>query len=146
MKGSGLYEFKPRFTDFPTFIDRLIAIASYLTGGLVGLIIIIYTTLTGKFLKSYLKFHIYQSIFIPIVLYVFNLLLSILMGFVRFIPIVGFLINNYIYNPLFEYPLIFGYSIVVTVFYIFWSYLIITALLGKYSEVPWVSKIVKDMM
>ena len=125
--------------------EKIIAAASYLTAGVVGFIWIIISHVSGSRLKNFLRFHIYQSIFLSILYYVFNVILSILVGIVVKIPFFGSLVYS-VYFWTFDMKIIFGYSIVDTFIFITIAYLVINSIFGKYGRLPWVSKVIKSMM
>ena len=62
--------------DKPYFMEKLVSALSYLTMGFVGFIYLVIVILTKKNLKPFLKYHIFQSIFISIGYY----LLTIFIG------------------------------------------------------------------
>lgn len=125
--------------------EKIIAAASYLTAGVVGFLWIIISHLAGAKLKTFLRFHIYQSIFLSILYYVFNIILTILIGIVVKIPIIGSFVYS-IYFWLFDLKLIFDYSIVDTCLFIVIAYLALNAFFGRYGNLPWVSKTIKSMV
>ena len=58
---------KKQYIDMP---ERILSSLSYLTSGMVGFVWLIITHLQGKSLSSFARFHIFQSIFLSIILYV----------------------------------------------------------------------------
>ncbi len=125
--------------------EKIIAAASYLTAGVVGFFWLIISHIAGSRLKNFLRFHIYQSIFLSILYYVFNVILSIMVGIVVKIPFIGSLVYS-VYFWIFDLKLIFNYSIVDTFIFIVIAYLALNSLVGRYGRLPWVSKVIKSMM
>jgi len=125
--------------------EKIVAAATYLTTGLVGFVWIIISNLSSSKIKPFLRFHIFQSIFLSILFYICNLILNILIGIVVKIPIIGSFIYS-IYFYFFDLKLIFGYSIVDATVLGVIVYLVISALTGKEGRLPWVSDIVKGML
>jgi hypothetical protein len=125
--------------------EKIIAAATYLTTGIVGFLWLIITNVTGSKLKNFLRFHIYQSIFLSVLYYVFVLILNILVGIVAKLPLIGSFIYS-IYFFLFNLKMIFGYSIVDFIVFVTILYLVSTSLLGKVGRIPWVSDVVKGML
>jgi len=125
--------------------EKIIAAASYLTAGVAGFIWIIISHIAGSRLKNFLRFHIYQSIFLSILYYLFNVILNILVGVVVKIPFIGSLVYS-VYFWIFDLKLIFDYSIADTAIFIIIAYLVVNSLFGKYGRLPWVSKVIKSMM
>lgn len=125
--------------------EKIIAAASYLTAGLIGFFWIILSQVTGSRLKTFLRFHIYQSIFLSILYYVFNAILGIFISIVVVVPFLGSLIYK-IYFWLFDLKLIFGHSIVDTFIVAVILYLVLNTFKGRQGNLPWISDIIKSMM
>lgn len=126
-------------------IERIISTFSYVTSGMVGFVWLIAVNLQKKSLSSFAKYHIYQSIFISILLYVINILLNIIVSVAQIIPFIGVLVTNIVYY-LVQYPIIFKYSLVHSTLIITYFYLAYNALLGKYSRLPVISDMVRQMV
>jgi uncharacterized membrane protein len=125
--------------------EKIVAAATYLTTGIVGFIWIILSQVSGSKIKPFLRFHIFQSIFLSILFYICNLILNILIGIVVKIPFIGSLIYS-VYFYIFDLKLVFGYSIVDAFVFAIIIYLVVSSLTGKEGRLPWVSDIVKGMM
>lgn len=124
----------------PTLFEKLIAAASYIFP-LIGFVFIIIAALMKKDMKPFLKYHIFQSIFIAFTLWIVVSGLTLAMNIVSHIPgiknivgIVTFFLNT---------PLFFGFSIVTFIYFVFVLYLILGVLRGSDSYVPWISNIIK---
>ena len=124
--------------------DKIISGLTYLTFGLVGFIWLIITHIRRDRLSSFVKFNIFQSIFISILLYLTGLVLSILLNLVQIMPIIGPVTVNMAYF-LSDYPIIFGQSIINFAKISLVFYLTIFSFMGKYGEVPWVSDNIRRM-
>lgn len=122
-------------------LERLIAAASYIFP-LVGFIFIVLTYLMKKDLRPFLKYHIFQSIFIAFGLWVIVTGLGYAMNLVSIIPVVKNIVGmaTFFLNT----PLFFGFSVITLIYTVFVFYLILGALLGRASYVPWVSDIIKE--
>jgi len=129
----------------PTTGDRAISVLSYLSAGFVGFVWIILAHLSKKNLKPFVKFHVYQSIFISILLFIVTKLAAIIVGILSIIPIIGTIAINLVFF-LAQMPLLFGYSLLNFIVLLITCYLIYTAIVGKISEIPWVSDTVKRLM
>lgn len=125
--------------------ERLIAAASYLSVGVFGFFWIIIAHVTNSRVKNFVKFHIFQSIFIAILYYLFRLILNILLGVANEIPVIGYVINL-IYEYVFEVQLILNFSIADFTALLVIVYLIINSLLARSGNIPWVSNVVKGML
>ncbi len=126
--------------DTPYPIERLVAPFSYLTMGMAGFIWLIIGLFTKAKLRPFLQYHIFQSIFISLAFAVLSIFIGWLSNLASFIPFVNKLVAQI--NFLLNMPLFFDYSILQTIIYIFLIYLAVTAFLGKYSYIPWVSDII----
>ena len=126
--------------DTPYMIERIIAALTYLTMGMVGFIWLIIGLFTKARLKPFLQYHIFQSIFISLAFAVLSILISWLSNILSFIPIINRIVAQITF--LLNMPLIFDYSLLQAVIYMLLIYLAITAFIGKFSYIPWVSDII----
>uniref|UniRef100_UPI0040263E1B hypothetical protein n=1 Tax=Candidatus Stercorousia sp. TaxID=3048886 RepID=UPI0040263E1B len=126
--------------DTPYMIEKIIAALTYLTMGMVGFIWLIVGLFTKARLKPFLQYHIFQSIFISLAFAVLSTLISWISNLLSFIPIINRIVAQITF--LLNMPLIFDYSLLQFVIYIFIIYLAVTAFIGKYSYIPWVSDII----
>ncbi len=124
----------------PSLIERLVAGLSYLTMGMVGFIWLIIGLFTQASLKQFLKYHIFQSIFISLGFAVISIFIGWVSNILSFIPLINKVVAQI--NFWINMPLIFDYSLLQTVLYSFIIYLAITSFIGKYSYIPWVSDII----
>lgn len=126
--------------DTPYMIERIIAALTYLTMGMVGFIWLIAGLFTKARLKPFLQYHIFQSIFIALGFTVLSIFIGWLSNLLSFIPIINRLVAQITF--LLNMPLIFDYSLLQTLIYTVLIYLAVTAFMGKYSYIPWVSDII----
>ena len=126
--------------DTPQMIERIIAALTYLTMGMVGFIWLIIGLFTKARLRPFLQYHIFQSIFISLGCAVLSILIGRLSNIFSFIPIINQIVAQLTFWL--NMPLIFEYSLIQTVIYIFLMYLAISSFVGKYSYIPWVSDII----
>lgn len=126
--------------DTPYMIERIIAALTYLTMGMVGFIWLIIGLFTKARLKPFLQYHIFQSIFISLAFAVLSILISWLSNILSFIPIINRIVAQITF--LLNMPLIFDYSLLQSVIYVLLIYLAVTAFIGKFSYIPWVSDII----
>lgn len=116
----------------PYLIERIIASLSYMTMGMVGFIWLIIGLFTKASLKPFLKYHIFQSIFISLGFAVLSIFVGWVSNILSFIPFINKLVAQI--NFLLNMPLIFDYSILQTVIYVFLIYLAVTSFVGKFSK------------
>lgn len=126
----------------PFGIERIISALSYLTMGFVGFIWLIIALIRKTNLTTFLKYHIFQSIFISIGYVLLCLIFGFMLNLLSFIPLINILAAQI--ALFFNAPFIFGYSIIQTAIYILLFYLAITSLMGIYSRIPWVSDIIEE--
>ncbi len=126
--------------DTPYMIERIIAALTYLTMGMVGFIWLIAGLFTKARLKPFLQYHIFQSIFIALGFTVLSIFIGWLSNLLSFIPIINRLVAQITF--LLNMPLFFDYSLLQTLIYTVLIYLAVTAFMGKYSYILWVSDII----
>ena len=125
----------------PYLIERIVSALSYMTSGFIGFIWLLLGIFTKSNLRPFLKYHIFQSIFLAIAYFLLLQLLGMLGTIINFIPFVRNVISMVIF-PL-MIPLVFGFSIVQILIYTVIFYLVVTSLMGRYSYIPWISDIIK---
>lgn len=125
----------------PLFMEKLIASLSYLTFGFVGFIWLLIAIFTKNNIRSFLRYHIFQSIFIAILYFLIGAFLGLIMNILSIIPFVNQLILQITFY--FNAPLLFGFSLIQAFVYAIIFYLVITCCQGKYSYIIWVSDIIK---
>lgn len=124
----------------PSLFEKLTAILSYIFP-LIGFVFIIVAALMKKDLKPFLKYHIFQSIFIAFALWLILTGLTYLFNLLSYIPVLKNIIGmiTFFLNT----PIILGFSIITFVYCLFILYLIFGVIRGSDSYVPWVSDIIK---
>ena len=124
------------------FVERIIAAVSYFTFGFAGAIYYVIMTLMKKNISTFLHYHIWQGIFLYLLFFILSFAIRILFGIIEFIPFVKVIPRQLAY--LFNTPVVLNYSILQLFIYTLMGYLIITSLMGLYSYLPWVSKIISE--
>lgn len=123
--------------------DRFVAISSYFTFGMTGVIWLIASYLIFKKpLNGFLSYHIYQSIFISVLLYVIGMFLDIAFNLTAAIPFIGPVVK-YLNLYLFNLPIFYTFSLVHFIICIIIVYLSLGALLGKLSYFPFISDVIR---
>lgn len=134
--------YQKQFISFP---EKIIAALTYITSGFVGILWLILGAITKQKLKPFLKFHIYQSIFLYLLFFIVSNILGAILNLLSFIPILSGIIG--LLNFIFQINLIhfagLHLSLINIIFLTILIYLTLSALFGKYSYVPWVSNIIK---
>lgn len=126
--------------DTPYMIEKIIAALTYITMGMAGFIWLIVGLFTKARLKPFLQYHIFQSIFISLGFTVLSIFIGWLSNLLSFIPLINRLVAQVTF--LLNMPLIFDYSLLQSIIYAILIYLAVTAFMGKYSYIPWVSDII----
>lgn len=126
----------------PYLIERIVVSLSYLTMGFIGFIWLILGAFTKSQSSDFVRYHIFQSIFISILLFILNILFGIINDVLSVIPFIKVLTQQIYY--LFNAPMFMNYSIIQMVMYLFIAYLMITSALGIYTYVPFVSDIISQ--
>lgn len=128
----------------PYLIERIVAALTYPTTGIIGVIWLILGMITKSAPRKFTLYHIYQSIFLSIAFLVLDYLVKITANLLSFIPFVNRLVAQLLF--LFNMPVLFGYSIIQIFVYSLLIYLTITAFLGMYSFIPFVSSNIKQIL
>lgn len=125
----------------PSAMEKLIAAGSYIFP-LIGFIFIIIAALMRKDMKPFLRYHIFQSIFIAFGLWIIISILGFAMDLLSYIPIVKTVVSmvTFFLNT----PIFLGFSVVTLIYTLFILYLIFGVVRGSDSYVPWVSDIIKS--
>ncbi len=131
-----LYDYKP------PMIERIVSALSYITWGTVGFIWMILGLFTKASLSSFVRYHIFQSIFISIGLMLLGMLLGFLADILSIIPIINKIMVALI--TLMNIPAIGPFSLLQACLYSLVIYLAVSSFMGKYSYVPWVSDVINQ--
>lgn len=121
--------------------EKVIAAASYITFGFIGFLWLLLGLITKSSLRPYLKYHIFQSIFISIAYFLLSQLIGLIFNILSIIPVLNQLILQLTFYL--DAPLLFGFSLIQVIIYAILFYLVITCLQGQYSYLPWISDIIK---
>lgn len=124
----------------PSVPEKIIAAATYVFP-LIGFIYIVIAALMKKNIKSFLKFHIFQSIFLAFTIWIVVAGITFAMNLISYIPLVKNIVGMVTF--LLNTPIIFGFSVVTFAYLLFIIYLIFGVIKGSYSYIPWVSNIIK---
>ena len=127
--------------DKPYLIERLVSALSYLTSGFVGFLWLLLGIFTKSNVRPFMKYHIFQSIFLAIAYFLLCQILGMLAAVISYIPFVNHAIT--ILAFLLNTPIILSLSIIQILIYTVLFYLVVTSLQGKYSYLPWISDIIK---
>lgn len=125
--------------------EKLIATLSYFTFGTVGFVWILLGAFLKQNLRPFLKYHIYQSIFLAVLFFIVTQALIFIVNVLAYIPylnaILGlsaYLLNVSILNVAWIHLSIVQISVFMLI-----VYLSAGVVKGQYSYIPWVSDIIK---
>jgi len=115
----------------PLPMEKIVSVLSYMTCGLVGFLFILVVFFSKLSLRPFLKFHIYQSIFLSLLFYVIVHVFNPLTLWIA--PL------NYLCNA----QLIGNLTILNILSLGFLIYLCAGVIMNKCSYIPWVSDVIK---
>jgi len=126
----------------PYPIEKIISIASYLTAGFVGFLYVIFAIVSKFTLRPFVKYHVYQSIFLSILCFVVMKFLELILPVLNLIPGIDFLVRTLVYFSCLNI-VFFNFSVFHAVIFLVMLYLCIGVAMNKYSYIPWVSNVIK---
>ena len=124
----------------PSLTDRLLAVLTYITAGMVGVVWLIVCAVRGAFPERFLMFHIMQSVFLSLCYFIVNFIFWHVVEFLSIIPFINGLTRQLIF--LFNSPFLAGYSIMQCLIYGTVVYLVVFSAVGLYAYIPWISKVI----
>lgn len=127
----------------PYPIEKIISAATYLTAGGAGFVWLIIAAVMKKTVRPFLMYHIFQSIFISILFFLIKIFVELLLMILLKIPFINLLIGKIVYFMIVPIPFILNLSIIQTCTTAIILYLAITAFMGYFSYIPWVSDVIK---
>ena len=123
--------------------DKFVAVSTYYTFCMTGIIWLIASMLIfKKQVTPFCLYHIYQSIFISVLLYVITWIFNFTFPFARAIPFVGE-IFRIIELYLFNFPIFYTFSLFNLILFMILSYLSLGAIFGKLSYFPFISDVIR---
>ena len=127
----------------PQLAERVISALNYLSMGAIGFVILVIALLSkNKGVKCFLRYHIFQSMFISMGYFLASIILGAFLNVLSIIPFVNILVLRITFY--FNMPLLFGFSFIQLLFYSVLFYLAFTSFQGKFTYIPWVSEIIES--
>lgn len=123
-------------------LDRLVAFLSYVTAGWFGMIYCIVLFVGKKMPSSFVRYNVFQSIFISLLYFVLSFGLGLVLKFLSYIPFLNYIVASITFQ--FNRPIFFEYSFVQTFMVGLTVYMAVVSLLGRRPRVYWVSKIIDN--
>lgn len=129
-------------------IEKIIAILSYYSMGIVGLIWFLIAHFTKNRVKPFLRYNIIQSMLISILLAIFHITLSIILSIFAIIPVLNVIAGQINFFLSFKLIKLLGlsFSIIELFIFILLGYIVIGILLGRIFYLPFLTKVVKKIM
>ncbi len=124
-------------------IEKIVSVLSYYTWGFAGLIYLIIALIRKQGLRPFLRYHVFMSIFLSILIFIVSNVLMFTIDILGYIPYIKAIVFSI--TLLFLKPITFlglSFSFVTLFIYGLLTYLAVGAVMGKYSYLPWVSKII----
>lgn len=129
-------------------IEKIISVLSYFTCGFVGLLYLIIALLQKQGLRSFLRYHVFMSIFLSILIYVVSKVLIFVinvLGHIPFVKAVVFSLTVALQSEIVSFGFI-HFSLITLLITLLYTYLSIGAIMGKYTYLPWISEIISYNM
>ncbi len=123
-----------------SLFDRIVSVLTYLTAGWAGMIVCVIMYFRKRYPSHFLRYNVFQSIFISLLLFVLALGLGLICQFLSIIPFINYLAAQISF--IFNRPIFFDYSIIQLFITVLVIYTVIFSALGKYPRIYWISKII----
>lgn len=122
------------------WFDRIISVVSYITAGWGGMIYCIILYLRKKMPSRFIRYNVFQSIFISLLFFVLSLGVGLLLKFLSYIPFLNYIVASITFQ--FYRPVLFEYSLLQVFVIGLTLYMSGVCLIGRLPRVYWVSKII----
>lgn len=129
-------------------IEKIISVLSYFTCGFAGLLYLIIALLQKQGLRSFLRYHVFMSIFLSILIYIVSKVLILvinILGHIPFVKAVVFSLTVALQSEIVSLGFI-NFSFITLLIALLYTYLSIGAIMGKYTYLPWISEIISYNM
>lgn len=130
----------------PSTSERIFSALSYLTVGWIGLIYFIVLYFAKKPITYFLRYNVFQSIFISLLYFVLSMVLGLVANLLLHIPYINYLVSQILFffnRPILSISFLGDSFSIIQVFTIgLILYLAIMALLGKYPRIYKISSII----
>ena len=120
--------------------DRIVSFLSYVTAGWFGMIFCIIVYLRKKVPSHFVRYNVFQSIFVSILFFVLSFGLGLILKFLSYIPFLNYLVATITFQ--FNRPVLFDYSLVQVFIIGLAVYMALISFMGRLPRVYWVSKII----
>lgn len=111
-------------------LDRVVSSVSYLTAGWGGLIWLVILYFGHKYPSRFLRFNVYQSIFISFSVFVIGMIYDLLLSILTHIPFIQ-IIASFV-DLVLNRPLLGAYSLLQAIVLFYMCYVVIFSIMGRY--------------
>ena len=123
-------------------VDRLVSFLSYVSAGWFGMIYCIVLFIGKKMPSMFVRYNVFQSIFISLLYFVLSFGFGLLLKFLSYIPFLNYIVATITFQ--FNRPVFFDYSFIQTFMIGLTIYMAVISILGRRPRVFWVSKIIDN--
>ena len=123
-------------------VDRLVSFLSYISAGWFGMIYCIVLFIGKKMPSMFVRYNVFQSIFISLLYFVLSFGFGLLLKFLSYIPFLNYIVATITFQ--FNRPVIFDYSFIQAFMIGLTIYLAVISILGRRPRVFWVSRIIDN--
>ena len=123
-------------------VDRLVSFLSYVSAGWFGMIYCIVLFIGKKMPSMFVRYNVFQSIFISLLYFVLSFGFGLLLKFLSYIPFLNYIVATITFQ--FNRPVFFDYSFIQTFMIGLTIYMAVVSILGRRPRVFWVSKIIDN--
>ena len=123
-------------------VDRLVSFLSYISAGWFGMIYCIVLFVGKKMPSMFVRYNVFQSIFISLLYFVLSFGFGLLLKFLSYIPFLNYIVATITFQ--FNRPVFFDYSFIQTFMIGLTIYMAVISILGRRPRVFWVSKIIDN--
>ena len=123
-------------------VDRLVSFLSYISAGWFGMIYCIVLFIGKKMPSMFVRYNVFQSIFISLLYFVLSFGFGLLLKFLSYIPFLNYIVATITFQ--FNRPVIFDYSFIQAFMIGLTIYMAVVSILGRRPRVFWVSKIIDN--
>ena len=123
-------------------VDRLVSFLSYISAGWFGMIYCIVLFVGKKMPSMFVRYNVFQSIFISLLYFVLSFGFGLLLKFLSYIPFLNYIVATITFQ--FNRPVFFDYSFIQTFMIGLTIYMAVVSILGRRPRVFWVSKLIDN--
>lgn len=124
----------------PVVSDRIVSFLSYITAGWAGLIFCVILYFRKKLPSRFLRFNVFQSIFISLLYFILCMVLGFIFDLLLHVPFINYLVSQILL--IFNRPVFYDYSIIQIFMIGLFLYMALFSLFGRYPRIYKISSII----